>query len=174
MHYQQSTHIAIVLPHWFDDSVVLGRALDSTPYSWPDPPLLRLHPPADEDAALQMKNIARTRAVPENRKSLLAAVVSDGAAQDGAANPSSRAPGGSNAWNGRKLLLDPSLGLSPATRKAIEVGIERAGGTVLRYGQDSGEPAAEEAALLIDEADVLVTRCRSGWAYVKVIIVHVP
>ncbi|KAF9237240.1 hypothetical protein BU15DRAFT_76142 [Melanogaster broomeanus] len=40
LHFAPQTHMCILTPHWFDDSVRLGRRLPETPYTWPDPPIL--------------------------------------------------------------------------------------------------------------------------------------
>jgi len=35
------THMSILVPHWFDHSVQLGRCVPEGPYLWPDPQILQ-------------------------------------------------------------------------------------------------------------------------------------
>ncbi|KAG1780094.1 BRCT domain-containing protein [Suillus placidus] len=42
MHFAPDTHMFILTPHWFDDSVQAGCRLPELPYSWPDPEVLEL------------------------------------------------------------------------------------------------------------------------------------
>ncbi|KAG1724067.1 hypothetical protein EDD22DRAFT_961881 [Suillus occidentalis] len=45
MHFAPDTHMFILTPHWFDDSVQAGCRLPELPYSWPDPEVLELEMP---------------------------------------------------------------------------------------------------------------------------------
>ncbi|KIK36642.1 hypothetical protein CY34DRAFT_16255 [Suillus luteus UH-Slu-Lm8-n1] len=45
MHFAPDTHMFILTPHWFDDSVQAGHRLPELPYSWPDPEVLELDMP---------------------------------------------------------------------------------------------------------------------------------
>ena len=41
MHYQAQTGIKVVLPHWFDDCVKMGKRVDERPYEWPEVRVLK-------------------------------------------------------------------------------------------------------------------------------------
>ncbi|KAL4910672.1 hypothetical protein BDW74DRAFT_141588 [Aspergillus multicolor] len=43
---QRKLNVKIVLPHWFDDCLKLGRRIDERPYTLPDPEILRSAPDA--------------------------------------------------------------------------------------------------------------------------------
>ena len=81
-------------------------------------------------------------------------------------NPVSR-----NIWKGKRLLLGLSLDLSDNHRKALYADIKRQGGQVveLSYSKtlSKAERARDELAKL-DDADIFVTRYRTGAAYAKV------
>ena len=71
-------------------------------------------------------------------------------------------PASSNIWSGRKILLSFSLGLKKGQYDAHVADIERSGGKVIRREQE------EEEAEKVEEADILITKYRSGPAYAKV------
>jgi hypothetical protein len=73
-----------------------------------------------------------------------------------------------DVWKGRRILLSPSLELTAGRREAVQVGIVRARGVVVEYERVGGDGDAEEEAGLLDQADVLITRYRSGVAYANV------
>jgi hypothetical protein len=41
MHFAPHTHMSVLTPHWFDDSVRVGRRVPEGPYLWPDPKVLQ-------------------------------------------------------------------------------------------------------------------------------------
>lgn len=82
-----------------------------------------------------------------------------------------------NVWDGKRILLSWTLSLYGSRREAVEIGIRRAGGIVLRYPRDDDENLGTEArekirdkkeARAVDECDILITRWRSGRSYGKV------
>ncbi|KAG1721797.1 hypothetical protein EDB19DRAFT_1835292 [Suillus lakei] len=42
MHFAPHTHMSVLTPHWFDDSVQAGCHVPEKPYLWPDPEVLGL------------------------------------------------------------------------------------------------------------------------------------
>lgn len=99
-------------------------------------------------------------------------------------------------WEGRKILLSRTLQLYGHRREAVQAGIERAGGQVLRYEGDDEEQEQEDAAITtsnvgqgwnekigrkerrrrrreaerVGDCDVYVTRWRYGRSYVQVFL----
>jgi hypothetical protein len=68
-------------------------------------------------------------------------------------------------WDGRKILLSPSLGLEEDKRRVVEEAVEAAGGLILYISDNNDE---EEENDRVPECDVLVTRWRSGKAFFAV------
>lgn len=138
----------IVTPHWFDDAVRLGRHIPETPYTWPDPPVLRPGMTLDLDDATEGKRRRKHNA--------------DAEAEAGDVSNEGEHV---RVWSGRRILLSTSLELGESPRGAIEAGIRRAGGVVVPIAEDADEDAEEKA---VDKCDVFVTRWRSGKSYFKV------
>ncbi|TFK17473.1 hypothetical protein FA15DRAFT_761050 [Coprinopsis marcescibilis] len=213
MHFKPQTGVKIVLPHWFDDCVRLGLPnLDTTPYEWPNPPLLRndqllASPPppphllADLDLpegtkeerearlkqakekAKQVKKATANEKIDAMKKSVFlngvrytpngplasgpyANLDLDGeegpsirassptvVGDEGEVGPSVRIRGDrssplkpaagesatlrtKNVWKGRRIILARNLRLVGRRREAVEVGIRRAGGVVVRWEGD--------------------------------------
>ncbi|KAF9231646.1 BRCT domain-containing protein, partial [Melanogaster broomeanus] len=154
LHFAPQTHMCILTPHWFDDSIRLGRRLPETPYTWPDPPILR------PGAVLAIEEDPNINDGKRKRKK---AVDQDVEIEEG---PSPSIGGEKEkVWGGRKILLSHSLELSQGSRETIEAGIRRAGGVILAIRETGDEQDVEEK--VVDECDVLVTRWRSGKAYFK-------
>ncbi|KAF9219682.1 hypothetical protein BS17DRAFT_788949 [Gyrodon lividus] len=156
LHFAPQTHMSILTPHWFDDSVRLGRRLPETPYTWPDPPVLR------PGATLTIEDDPGINDTKRKRKK---GADTDVEVEEGA---SAGIEGEKvKVWGGRRILLSHSLELSKGPREAVEAGIRRAGGVVVSVYATGDEQVAEEKA--IDECDILVTRWRSGKAYFKAV-----
>ncbi|KAG6880099.1 hypothetical protein C0992_006373 [Termitomyces sp. T32_za158] len=174
MHFRDDTHVKILLPHWFDDAVRLGiSGLDTTPYEWPDPPMLRaLDTEGGEGAKADATKRAALRKLDNEKKSLYrtADLLFPGAplpnGEERMSVSSAESPRGKskNVWEGRRVLLGRSLELSGSRRDAVEAEIRRAGGKTVSY-----EGGKDEEAAAIDECDVFVTRFRSGKAYVQAV-----
>ena len=210
MHFADETGIVIVLPHWFDDAVRLGMGnLPTKPYEWPDPELLKgAEGLVLDKESVKAKGKAALAALERNdvKRNMYATAVmftptlgrssppteSDISLILGKVPGPSSEPAGSKVWQGRKVLLSRTLELYKGRREAVQAGIERAGGIVLRFEGDEDEPEPEpepaavqqrsakdkmskvervrrrnEAQRVVD-CDVLVTRWRHGRAYVRV------
>ncbi|KAG6825628.1 hypothetical protein H0H92_003009 [Tricholoma furcatifolium] len=173
LHFREDTHVKILLPHWFDDAVRLGTGvLDTTPYEWPDPPLLRPYAGQEgESAKADAMKRSALRKLDADKKTMYRTtdLLLPGAplpTEEETSQSSSESPRrkGKNVWDGRRVLLGRSLELSGSRRDAVEAEIVRAGGKVVSYDGSKGEEAAA-----VDRSDVLVTRFRSGRAYVQAV-----
>lgn len=207
MHYREESGIRIVLPHWFDDAVRLGMGnLPTKPYEWPDPELLK---GADglisEKENIKAKGKAALADLEQNdiKRNMYATAViftpnlgrSSPPAESDISLVLSKVPGPKNGahglnhqqtqvWRGRRIILSRTLELYKGRREAVQAGIERAGGVVLRFEGDGDEPEPmrqggdklgqkerirrRNEAERVTGCDVLVTRWRHGRAYVRV------
>ncbi|KAF8841436.1 hypothetical protein BDN67DRAFT_980341 [Paxillus ammoniavirescens] len=156
LHFAPQTHMSILTPHWFDDSVRLGRRLPEAPYAWPDPPVLR--PGA-------MLTIEDDQGVTDSKRKRKKAADAEMLGEEGASVSIEGEK--DRVWGGRRILLSHSLELGKGSREAVEAGIRRAGGVLVRIHATGDEQDAEEKA--VDECDILVTRWRSGKAYFKAV-----
>lgn len=129
-------NIKIVLPHWFDDCLKLGKRIDERPYMLPDPEILHLAP----DEPLR----------PVECKGII-----------GASTPEPRnlpTPGTSPSANRRglqvfthkKVMLSSDLGIGSHLRGTIEDVIFRGGGMVTAS---------------VHKADMFICRYRDGDDY---------
>lgn len=157
----------MLLPHWFDDAVRLGLGgLDTTPYEWPDPVLLRGPGEADKgDAAkkaasrkldVEKRVLYKTASLWTPSSPLPPVVLPSSSSSE---SPQREAPT-KDVWQGRRVLLGSSLELVGGRKEAVEAGVKRGGGLIVN---GSGKEVD-----LVEECDVFVTRFRSGKAYVKV------
>ena len=142
----------VVLPHWFDDSFKAQHLMDTAPYEFPDPPLLK--PPRGTN--IEGPSLSK------DQKTLLRAIE---LAENGSSKRLREDLKG-NVWQGRKILLSATLELEAGRRETVEGLIERTGGTVVR----ASTPFLEEDA--VEEVDVLVTRYREGSAYLRALQLH--
>ncbi|KAH7904938.1 hypothetical protein BJ138DRAFT_847927, partial [Hygrophoropsis aurantiaca] len=160
-HFRSHTHMILLTPHWFEDSVRLGRVLPTEAYEWPEPRvLLPSHvAPAHDPAETNQDNDAVSRKRKKSSENTEAGTDEGNAVEIG------------KVWDGRRILLSSSLELSSGHLAAVKAGIRRAGGVVVNAKKsdegDKDEAAEDEEARLIDESDVLITRFRSGKAYFK-------
>ena len=197
MHFREETGVKIVLPHWFDDVVRLGMGgLSTDVYEWPDPELLR-NPlgvgggSGGHELTGAKKNMYAMAALfttpmhesssPPLKDLEMATAAATGIQME------------VDIWKGKKIVLSRTLQLFERRREAVEIGIKRAGGVVVRY---DGDEEVDEASLVVGgtgegaelskreqerrkneaekvlESDILVTRWRDGRGYVVVRIIH--
>lgn len=125
-------------------------SIPTTLFQFPDPPFLKLK---DDPTWYkgQLSNPGDTDYLKDgfNKKALFHVL---------AREPSFRERSPRDIWQGRRILLSASLELNEDRRKALEERIRSTCGLVL-----SGSP--EDEGTIIDSADVLITRYRSGPAY---------
>ncbi|KAI0328357.1 hypothetical protein GY45DRAFT_1326498 [Cubamyces sp. BRFM 1775] len=159
MHFKEQTGVCILVPHWFDDTVRLGiRDLPTRNYEWPEPRVFQQRPEGrtpQEDVDYE----------PPPERMMLYDTASMSNEEQSKSRPAAR-----NVWNGKRILLGISLDLSSNQRKALSADIERQGGKVveLLLPKSAGEAdRAQEELEKLEEADVFVTRYRTGPAYAK-------
>ncbi|PYH42109.1 DNA repair protein Rtt107 [Aspergillus saccharolyticus JOP 1030-1] len=102
--------IKIVLPHWFDDCLKLGRRIDERPYLLPDPEILRAAPDAPIRSAENRDIIGASTPDPAN---LPAAVQS------------------LTVFEGKNIMLAPDLAIGSRLSGSIEDIIKDGGGFVV-------------------------------------------
>lgn len=180
LHFREHTRVKILLPHWFDDAVRLGNGnLVVAPYEWPDPPLLKGTTGDDDPKGKKPKHDTEPDAM---KRSIYATATTYTPTAGEPSLPKNLPLSAKPVWAGRRILLSRSLQLFAGRREAVEVGITRGGGQVVRYSgddenldeeQDSKgkkprlreKQLKEEEAGAIDQCDILVTRWRGGKAY---------
>ncbi|KAL0579150.1 regulator of Ty1 Transposition [Marasmius crinis-equi] len=148
MSFREQTGVKIVAPHWFDDSVKLGvRDLDVSAYEWPDPRVLKRNEKQKQDASKKAKSLN-----PEREALLKTAAWSEDSDIPVTTQKA--------VYGGRRVLLSTTLELGDR-RVAVEAGIKRAGGKVVKL------KSTEDEVDKIDDCDIFITRFRNGAAYFK-------
>ncbi|KAF9051195.1 hypothetical protein BDZ89DRAFT_1057049 [Hymenopellis radicata] len=150
MHHHNETGVKVILPHWFDDCMRIGRgSVELDRYQWPDPPLLKTPGTCDPPK--------RSQNVDSLKKALFKTAAAD---VDYDLSKTVRRP----IWGQRRLLLSRNLGITPERKGAIESAVENSGGIVIRFQDDADEKDEVEA---VDDCDYFITKHRSGKAYFK-------
>ncbi|CRL23584.1 BRCT [Penicillium camemberti] len=128
-------NVKIVLPHWFDDCLKLGRRIDERPYTLPDPEILRVGP----DTPIRW----------QENKDLVGASTTDPSKLP---EPSSSAhkSGQRSVFEGKSIMLSPDLGIGSHLQESIKTVLEQGGATMTSN---------------VDGADMLICRYREGFAY---------
>ncbi|EMD41213.1 hypothetical protein CERSUDRAFT_89793 [Gelatoporia subvermispora B] len=169
MHFKDETGMHVLVPHWFDDTVRLGaRGLPMDGYEWPEPRVLKFA----HDPASAFPSKPRDRA--SQKISRARRILYDTALASSTEYKLKRAPP-RDVWKGRKILLSASLDLNESQRDAHESDIERGGGVVVKLELlDTGTASelSEEETRKVEDADIFVTRFRSGAAYAKAMRLH--
>ncbi|PWY80635.1 DNA repair protein [Aspergillus heteromorphus CBS 117.55] len=128
-------NIKIVLPHWFDDCLKLGRRIDERPYTLPDPEILRAAP----DAPIRSS---------ENRD-IIGASTTDPAALPSSVKSSDTQPK-LTVFQDKSVMLCADLGIGARLSGSIEEIINNGGGSVTSD---------------VSKADILICRYRDGFPY---------
>ncbi|KAL9108158.1 MAG: hypothetical protein Q9227_007012 [Pyrenula ochraceoflavens] len=131
----KSLDIKIVLPHWFDDCLKLGRRIDERPYLLPNPEILQNNgqkPPTS------------------GRNPDLAGACTPDPTGPSIDTPPISPRGGCQVFNRKKILLAEDLNLGSHLRGAIEEIIQRGGGSI------SSD---------VHEADMYIGKYRDGEDY---------
>jgi len=153
MQFGKVAGMKVVLPHWFDDSFKAQHLMDTAPYEFPEPSLLK---PQPRGTGIEGPTLSK------DQKTLLRAIE---LAENGSSKRLKEDLKG-NIWQGRRILLSATLALETGRRETVEELIERTGGIVVR----AGTSLLEEDA--VEEFDVLVTRYREGSAYLRALQLH--
>lgn len=164
MHFKDTMKMAVVVPHWFDDTVRLGlRNLPTEGYEWPYPRVFEgqaartLKELASSPAEVEESSAARRSKPPSAQKKALYDTIFNETGE----LPKQR-PASARIWEGRKIMFGSNLGFKPAQREAHIADVLRAGGEVVEYD------TADEELEKLGEADVYIAQYRSGRAFVKV------
>jgi len=153
MQFGKVAGMKVVLPHWFDDSFKAQHLMDTVPYEFPEPSLLKARPGG---TSIEGPILSK------DQKTLLRAIE---LAESGSSKRLKEDLKG-NVWQGRKILLSATLALEAGRRETVEDLIERTGGIVVR----ASTSLLEED--VVEEVDVLVTRYREGSAYLRALQLH--
>ncbi|KAK2750825.1 hypothetical protein FQN55_001837 [Onygenales sp. PD_40] len=109
--------IKIVLPHWFDDCLKLGKRIDERPYMFPDPEILRVRPDAPIRSAENKDIIGASAADP---KSLSCEIQSD-----------------LNVFAGKTVMLSEDLAITDRISQSIREVIIKGGGHITSNVQET-------------------------------------
>ena len=161
MYFKEQTSVHVLLPHWFDDSVRLGAPIPVDSYEWPDPICLRPSTASQQDGA---KDRERSQHKPTAQQK--ARLKYGGWVADNENMPQGQS---SNIWGGQRVVLSTTLDLPSSRRSAIESGIARCGGIVVSYFTNNGEGTRQEETENVSRCDILVTKWRSGRAYIRAV-----
>lgn len=159
MYFKEQTNVHVLLPHWFDDSVRLGAPIPVESYEWPDPICLRPSTASQQDGVKDRERPQYTLTLQQKARFKYGGM-SDGNMPKG---PSS------NIWGGRRIVLSTTLDIAPSRRSAIESGIARCGGIIVPYFTNHGDGTRQEETENVSNCDILVTKWRSGRAYVRAV-----
>ncbi|KAJ5929433.1 hypothetical protein N7454_006383 [Penicillium verhagenii] len=125
----------VVLPHWFDDCLKLGRRIDERPYTLPDPEILRANP---DDPIRGNGN-----------KGLAGALTPEPSAPP-TLNGESQGALDLSVFDGKCIMLSPDLSIGSRLLESIQAIVKRGGATV------TGN---------VNEADWVICRFREGFVY---------
>ncbi|KAF9263292.1 hypothetical protein L218DRAFT_340370 [Marasmius fiardii PR-910] len=145
MEFREESGMKIVTPHWFDDSVKLGvQNLDTSPYEWPDPPVL-------QRGKQKQEAMKKSKSSDPAKEAMFKTAAWD-SDSDIPVTP------GKAVYGGRRVLLSRTLQLGDRA-VAVESGIKRAGGKVVKHRK------MEDDLDKIDECDIFITKFRGGAGY---------
>ncbi|KAL6718018.1 regulator of Ty1 Transposition [Lecanora helva] len=112
----------IVLPHWFDDCLKLGKRIDERPYCLPDPEILRKRPEDRIPEATRLDLLGATTPNPDH--------LPTPSSSPGAPNAPSAHRRKLAVFKNKKVMLSNDLGLSSRLLETIEDLIVSSGGSV--------------------------------------------
>ncbi|CAN8097960.1 unnamed protein product [Discula destructiva] len=118
MAHQKNLKCKVVLPHWFDDCLRLGKRIDEAPYELPDPEILRANPDDKVDIPASQHLDGATSAQPDQPPF----------------QPGTRQK--LTVFKHKKVCLSRDLALSEALRKTLNFLITSGGGTSVDSAED--------------------------------------
>ncbi|KAL2865490.1 BRCT domain-containing protein [Aspergillus lucknowensis] len=111
---ERNLQVKIVLPHWFDDCLKLGRRIDERPYMLPDPEILRAAPDLPIRSAENRDIVGASTPEPSTLPTPITSPVK----------------GKLDVFHGRTVMLSPDLGIGSHLQKTISDLIREGGGEV--------------------------------------------
>ncbi|KAJ8118242.1 hypothetical protein OPT61_g748 [Boeremia exigua] len=133
-------NLTIVLPHWFDDCLKVGRRISERPYTLPDPEILDI----------EVNGVPTARTSQQIRNATTPDPANEPVPQTPSAQP--EAPRAIQAFSGKKVKLGEDLNINSRLQGVISGMIQNGGG---------------EMTTNIEEADIYVCSYRDGDEYVK-------
>ena len=139
---QKKVHCKIVLPHWFDDCLKLGKKINEKPYTFPNPQYLQSGGPRPVPA--DSPHVAgATGATPEGVPKLPQLDTPPASPSDARKNL--------NAFMGKKVKMSEDLGLGKHLLDTLEDLVNHGGGTFTDN---------------VEEADIYIGQYRDGADYI--------
>ncbi|KAJ5086621.1 hypothetical protein NUU61_007928 [Penicillium alfredii] len=127
--------IKVLLPHWFDDCLKLGRRIDERPYTLPDPEILRAGPDVpirwQENKDLVGASSPEPSKLPSRAKSV-------------------HSEDQRSVFHEKCVMLSTDLGIGVHLRESIETVLKQGGATMTTD---------------VNHADMLICRYREGFVY---------
>jgi hypothetical protein len=133
-------NLTIVLPHWFDDCLKVGRRISERPYTLPDPEILNV----------ELSTVPAARTSQQIRDATTPDPLNEPVPQT--ASVRSEAPRAIKAFSGKKVKLGEDLNLNSRLKGVIAGMIKNGGGEVTSN---------------IKDADIYVCAYRDGDDYIK-------
>ncbi|KAF2018943.1 BRCT domain-containing protein [Aaosphaeria arxii CBS 175.79] len=136
-------HCHIILPHWFDDCLKVGRKISERPYTLPDPEILKTQAEAGAIPAVRASQSIRQASNPEPVDELM---------QHNTSLEHLEPPRAIRAFNGKRVMFGSDLGLNDRLEQVVTDLITAGGGEVTKK---------------VEEADIYVCNYREGNDYVS-------
>ncbi|KAJ4380526.1 regulator of Ty1 Transposition [Didymella sp. IMI 355093] len=133
-------NLTIVLPHWFDDCLKVGRRISERPYTLPDPEILNI----------ELSTVPAARTSQQIRDATTPDPLNEPVPQTPSVR--SEAPRAIKAFSGKKVKLGEDLNLNSRLKDVIAGMIKNGGG---------------EMTSNVNDADIYVCAYRDGDDYVK-------
>ncbi|KAJ7601834.1 BRCT domain-containing protein, partial [Roridomyces roridus] len=139
--------VRVLVPNWFDDSVLSGMKSDSKSYEWPRPEHLQFSGKNSQQRALSSTDAH----IPSPSHSPVPA------------------SGAKELWSKSRILLSNRLRLTGTRRDFLERYIHQANGVAVRFDSNDGNANGtdEEELSLVDGCDIYITSTRCGPAFFK-------
>lgn len=133
-------NLTIVLPHWFDDCLKVGRRISERPYTLPDPEILNV----------ELSTVPAARTSQQIRDATTPDPLNEPVPQ--APSARSQAPRVIKAFSGKKVKLGEDLNINNRLKGVISGMIKNGGG---------------QATSKVKDADIYVCSYREGDDYIK-------
>jgi hypothetical protein len=145
MAYRGTRHIKVLVPDWFDDTILLDtRDISTNTYEWEHPEMIERRP---NSTTLQRSGLTHPKRV----------------------TPSQPQMEIKDVWSGRRILLSTSLVLTGFRRRILDDWILKCRGVPIQYISNGGDGFLYEELDFIRDGsfDVFITRYRTGKAFFK-------